>query len=328
MARDLMELTSAPYLAELAEGPDGGAAHWVTTDDGLRIRVGHWHARPPEQQPNGATAKGTILLFPGRTEYIEKYGITASDLTNRGYTVVAIDWRGQGLADRPLPNSPLGHVERFSDYQRDVRASIKLVETLDLPKPWFLLGHSMGGAIGLQAVYEALPVKACVFSAPMWGIQIPAPLRPLANLLSLVGPGFGLASMRTPTTTIDPYVLATPFPGNALTNDADMYRLMQRQVTMDPRLAVGGPTVRWLTESIKACAQLARRPSPSLPCLTFLGTEEQIVNTDAIHQRMARWPSGELAMIDGAQHEVMMEDHGTRTNVFARIAAFFDQHRD
>ena len=108
-----MDLEPAPFHADLAEGPAGARAHWVHTSDGLRIRLGHFPAEEP---------RGTVLLFPGRTEYIEKYGRTASDLAAGGYDTLCIDWRGQGLADRLLEDVRTGHVHVFEDYQRDVAA--------------------------------------------------------------------------------------------------------------------------------------------------------------------------------------------------------------
>ncbi len=70
------------------------------------------------------TAKGTVLLFPGRTEYIEKYGRAARDLYQRGFATLTVDWRGQGLADRMLEDARIGHVHYFTDYQKDVAAMI------------------------------------------------------------------------------------------------------------------------------------------------------------------------------------------------------------
>ena len=127
-------LADAPLHADLAEGPPGGRAFWLTASDGVRIRIGHW---PGAEGPAG----GTVFMFPGRTEYVEKYGRLAGDLRARGFGTVAVDWRGQGLADRLLPDPLVGHVARFSDYQHDVRAVVAAAETLALPKPWFLLAH-------------------------------------------------------------------------------------------------------------------------------------------------------------------------------------------
>ena len=163
-----MDMSPAPFLADVAKGPDGGSARWMITADGLRIRVGHWPAA------SGTAPKGTVLMFPGRTEFIEKYGRSAAaDLCARGYATLAIDWRGQGLADRMLAEPRLGHVEHFRDFQHDVAAAVRYGEAEGLPKPWYMVGHSMGGGIGLRALYEGLDVKACAFTGPMWGIRIP-----------------------------------------------------------------------------------------------------------------------------------------------------------
>lgn len=321
MDKSLMDLTPAPYFADIAEGPEQGQAHWATTNDGLRIRVGHW-------LPVGdAPAKGTVLIFPGRTEYVEKYGPAAIDLNARGYAALAVDWRGQGLGDRMLPDRRLGHVEEFGDFQHDVAAVVKLAKQLKLPEPWFLLAHSMGGAIGLRALMEGLPVKACAFSAPMWGIMIPTSMKPLARILGSLAPLLGFSNKRVPTTTQGHYVETAPFKGNTLTNDPAMYQLMIDQLSAESDLVLGGPTINWLNEGLKECESLSQQPSPALPCITFLGAQEQIVNSDAVHERMARWPGGELEMIDPAQHEIVMEGSEIRRKVFDKICRLFDQYR-
>ncbi len=307
--------TPAPYHAEIAEGPEGGAAHWLTTSDGLRIRAGYW-------RPEGA-ALGTVLLFPGRTEYVEKYGPLAGDLTQRGYAVLAVDWRGQGLADRALSDRRLGHVGHFDEFQRDVATVLAHAEALDLPRPWHLIGHSMGGAIGLRALMNGLPVATAVFTAPMWGIRIPFALRPLAHVLSRFGSHMGLSERLVPTTTIEQYVQVSPFEGNTLTNDPGMYAFLQRQMQAVPDLVLGGPTIQWLGSAMVECASLALAPSPDLPCLTFLGESEQIVETGAIHARMSRWPRGRLEMVPEAQHEILMERPATRARVIEQMLAHF-----
>lgn len=313
-----VELQPAPLYAEIAQGPADGAAHWVQTSDGLRIRAGHW-------RPEGA-AKGTVLLFPGRTEYIEKYGLAAAEFAACGYATLTVDWRGQGLAGRMLAERRLGHVGHFTDFQKDVQALAALAEQLDLPRPWFLVGHSMGGAIGLRALIEGLDVNACCFTGPMWGIQIPPLMRPLVRVISGIAPYLRLQERLLPTTALEQYVQITPFEGNTLTTDPEMYRMMHAQLAAQPDLALGGPTIQWLRVSLEECAELAAMPSPALPCITFLGTDEQIVNVQAIHDRMDRWPGGKLDLIKGGQHEVMMETPEIRTHVFTSMCRLFEQH--
>ncbi|MEL6587669.1 MAG: alpha/beta fold hydrolase, partial [Pseudomonadota bacterium] len=93
-------------------------------------------------------------MFPGRTEYVEKYSDAAAHLAAAGYASAAIDWRGQGLTTRPRHNKRIGHVEDFHDYQKDVQAMLAVCEAEELPRPYMLLGHSMGGLIGLRAVMD------------------------------------------------------------------------------------------------------------------------------------------------------------------------------
>lgn len=268
-------------------------------------------------------AKGTVLLFPGRTEYAEKYGITAAEFAKRGLAVMTIDWRGQGLSDRLLPDARIGHIRFFSDYQKDVATMMRAARTLQLPRPFFLLAHSMGGAIGLRATMEGLPVQAAAFTAPMWGIHIAAHLRPIAWGLAQVMPRFGQGHRLPMGTRHDPYVSQEPFENNMLTTDPEMYAMMRDQLVAHPELSLGGPSFIWLREALQETKHLSLRAAPSLPCLTFLGSNERIVNVERIHQRMETWKGGRLQVIDGAEHEILMEKQAIRDLALEDITRLF-----
>ena len=143
----------APFHSGLAQAPDGGATYWVSAEDGVRLRVGFWNA--------GNDSKGSVFLFPGRTQYIELHGRTIESLQRFGYGTFVVDWRGHGLSDRVSEDRNTIHVDRFSDYQKDVAAMVRAAESLQLPQPWFLIGTSLGGCIGLRALAEGLPMAAC-----------------------------------------------------------------------------------------------------------------------------------------------------------------------
>ena len=312
-----MELSPAPFFDDVAGGPAGGSAHWVQTPDKLRIRVGHW--RPEDAQ------RGTVFMFPGRTEYIEKYGDAAQEFTRRGFAMLAVDWRGQGLADRLLEDKRLGHVVHFTDYQHDVAAAMDLAQVLDLPKPWYVIGHSMGGAIALRAVMDGRSFAACAFTGPMWGIFFTPVMKPLSWITTTFAPVLGMGHKNPATTTLDPYVLSQEFEGNVLTRDRDMYQMMRDQLEAHPELSLGAPTNIWLREALEECRELAGRSSPDLPCLTFMGSHEQITDRKAIRDRMARWPGGELVEIPGGEHEVLMEAPEVRGPVYDRLDALFSE---
>lgn len=304
----------APYYAELTDAPTDGHAVWLTADDGVRIRLGLWGAE---------AVNGTIVVFPGRSEYVEKYGHVATAMQARGFATVAIDWRGQGLADRLQPNPLLGHVDHFADYQRDVAAVMTYLDEADFPRPYYLMGHSMGGAIGLRAMFDGLPVAACAFTAPMWGIQMSPALRPVAWTLSSVSRPLRFSHVFAPGRVPEPYVLQSTFEGNTLTTDPAMFKLMQDHLHAYPALGLGGPSLNWLNEALIDMRALAARPSPAVPCITFAGSLEAIVDQSRIHDRMGRWPGGTLRVFEGAQHELMIEAPAIREEIYDALAQHF-----
>jgi lysophospholipase len=306
-------MEEAPLHAALADGPAGGKCFWLRAADGVRIRIGVW--------PEGA--RGTVLLFPGRTEYVEKYGRAAADFRARGYAMVSVDWRGQGLADRPLKDRNVGHVERFADFQQDVAALLAAVAELGLPHPLYLVSHSMGGGIALRALLEEMPVRAAVFSAPMWGILLSPLTRPFAWALTHLSRNCGFSHRYAPSTGPVTYVASAPFDDNVLTTDEEMWNYMKAQVTGAPELALGGPSLNWLHEAMDECRRLRAQTSPQVPVLTMLGSNERVVDPAPVAERMGRWPGGRLELVAGAEHELMMEHAATRARFFDAAVELF-----
>jgi len=312
----------APLFENLAEGPENGAACWLRAQDGVRIRAAFW----PGDRAKGVD-KGTVLIFPGRTEYVEKYGRTAQEFSARGYGALAIDWRGQGLAERLLDERAKGHVARFSDYQLDVQTVVREARRMGMPEPFFLVGHSMGGCIGLRSLMDGLDVQAAVFTGPMWNIQMAQLMRPVAWVMGHMMQALGRDHGYAPGTSQASYVNEAPFDDNTLTTDPDMWDYMRRQTGAHPEMALGGPTVHWVHEALLECAALERMPSPDVPTICFLGTNERIVDPRPIRKRMAQWPGGRLEMVEGAEHEVLMESASTRAKVLDQATALFDANR-
>ena len=312
----------APLHQALARVPEGGAAQWIYASDGVRLRLAHW---------NVTAAKGTVFLLPGRTEYIEKYGDAVSALTAAKYEVLVIDWRGQGLADRLLDDPLKGHIGAMADFQRDLDAMIAAAETLRAPKPWFLLSHSMGGAIALRHLMQQengakTPFSAAAFSAPMWGVKLPpvigSVVAPIAKRLAKTP----LTTAYAPMTGPVPYVLGAGFAGNLLTRSQEMWAMMGAHLIEVPALTLSGPTVGWLASALAECEALRALPAPDLPCLCALGLAERVVESQPIRDRMAAWPNGKLIEVPEGEHEVMMAPKAQRETFFAQTTALFDAH--
>ncbi|WP_374428311.1 alpha/beta fold hydrolase [Tabrizicola sp.] len=309
-------LSEAPFHAALADGPPGAVCVWLKAGQ-ARIRVAWWRAGD----------RGTVLLLPGRTECVEKYGRAAGDLVARGFSVITIDWRGQGLADRALPDRMVGHVGDFDEYQQDMDAMLAAATEAGLPQPFYLMAHSMGGCIGLRALMRGLRIRAAVFSAPMWGIAMAAWLRPVASVVGALARPLGIAHRYAPTTGGQAYLATQPFQGNVLTTDPEMWDYMRRQVVEVPDLALGGPSIAWLKAALVECAALARMPAPPVPTICALGTAEKVVDVPPIHLRMAGWATGQLDLYPGAEHEIMMEGPAARARFFDRAASLYAANR-
>jgi lysophospholipase len=184
----------------------------------------------------------------------------------------------------------------------------------------------MGGCIGLRALYSGLDVQAACFTGPMWGIKIAPHLRPVAWGMGAIMQQVSKGKTRAPGTSVQSYVNITPFEGNMLTKNAETYAWMREQLQTQPDLALGGPSLSWLIEGLRECRDLAKLPAPTTPCLTFMGTDERIVEKPPIVSRMAGWENGSLEIIPKAEHEILMEIPKTRDRAIDQIADFFARY--
>jgi lysophospholipase len=126
--------------------PEGATLATLKTPDGVTLRAVRW---PP---PPGR--KGTVCLFQGRTEYIEKYFEIVRDLRARGFAVATLDWRGQGLSERALRDRFKGHVGSFSEYDTDLATFMQEMVLPDCPPPHFAIAHSAGASVLIRAAYR------------------------------------------------------------------------------------------------------------------------------------------------------------------------------
>src|SRR5215470_8369141 len=154
-------------LVALAKNPapSGATTGIFKSSGGMKLRFARWEpTRPPK--------RGTVCVFQGRGEFIEKYFEVIADLRRRGFAVAAMDWRGQGGSDRLLNNPRKGHVRSFRDFDRDLAAFMKAIVLPDCPPPYVALAHSMGGHILLRnAVLPSSWFSRMVLSAPMIAIS-------------------------------------------------------------------------------------------------------------------------------------------------------------
>src|SRR5260370_31834819 len=258
--------------------PEDGVTGTLKPPDGVSLRFARW-APPPGR-------KGTVCLFQGRAEFIEKYFEPVRDLRARGFAVATLDWRGQGLSDRALRNSRKGYVKDFSSYDVDLDTFIREVVLPDCPPPFFALAHSMGASILLRAAYQGHRwFDRTVLLAPMIalpGMRRSSLTRAGVRALRLIGlrgayvPG-GDASV----------MMQRPFIGNLLTSDPVRYARNVAVVEAEPALSIGWPTVGWTDSAFKAMRPLSELSFPTSirqPILIIPAGPDHILSPPALDE--------------------------------------------
>ena len=303
------------YAAPEALSRFGGAEQQLTALDGVRLRAARWTPERP---------RGTIALFGGRTEFIEKYYETIGDLLRRDFAVATMDWRGQGGSERQLRDPRKGHIDDFSLYERDFLAFTRDVLTPHCPKPWIGLGHSMGAAILLRIAHaERCPFDRLVLTAPMialYGHADPRFARWLAEALD----GVGLGGAYAPGGGRRPYGFRD-FDGNVLTSDPVRYARIGEMLRAYPALALGGPTIGWAHAGFRLMREFAETDYPRAiptPTLVIASGADRVVDTRSVERFASRLRAGALIVIDGARHEIMVERDAYRELFFKAFDAF------
>jgi lysophospholipase len=189
--------------------------------------------------------RGTVCLFQGRGEFIEKYFEVVADLRRRGFGVATMDWRGQGGSSRMLSNPNKGYVRSFADFDQDLAYFMKDVVLPNCAPPYIAVAHSMGGHILLRNASQPKSwFSRMVLSAPMIAIDQtrlgapPGVARTYAEILSAFG--FGSTYVRNGS---DRPIELGPFEGNLLTSDRDRYLRNQQVLVEAPQLGLGSPTL-------------------------------------------------------------------------------------
>ena len=302
--------------------PTGAIVSGVRTRDGLRLRVARWPARGLPGAPN-APARGTVAVAIGRSEFIEQYYEVVAALLARRFDVVVWDWRGQGQSDREIRQERRGHVSSFSAYRRDLVAIEVQVLRAFAPRPWFGLGHSMGGAILIEQAHDGTsPFERLVLSAPMIGLPLRYGngIRTLMRALNAVGLGTRLVPGGK---ELSPFTRA--FADNVLTRDRRQYDRLATAITRLPKLAVGAPTVRWLAGAFDL---MQRFEDPfyavetMLPILIVAAGADRIVDTAATERFAIRLKAGSCLVVPGARHQLIMESETVTEQFWAAFDAF------
>jgi lysophospholipase len=296
--------------------PETAVSGTLKTADGVTLRFARWHPPPGR--------KGTVCLFHGRAEFIEKYFETARELRARGFAVATLDWRGQGMSDRQLSDRRKGHVGDFSEYELDVEAFMNDVVLPDCPPPLFAVGHSMGGSVMMRIARQGRRwFDRVVLSAPMIeleGLRGSFVSKNVAKAMRYAGMGSSYVPGGSGT-----FIATGPYIGNPATSDPVRHARTKAVLEAEPELGIGSPTVAWANAAFRVIDDFADPAYPSKirqPLMLVAAGRDNIVSTAAIEDFAIRLRAGSHLIVAGSRHELMMEQDRYRVQFWAAFDAF------
>lgn len=297
---------SFPSLAPTLE------THMVQTPDGARLRVALSMVRAP---------LGTVCVLQGRAEYIEKYYETADFLRSRCLNALFFDWRDQGGSQTDPPSKPPD--DAFLAYRRDFQTIRTFMETRSLPRPYYLLTHSMGGLVALELLFREDFFQKAVLCAPFLGFEtFGFPLGGAAWICwALVKLGLGGKAIPG----MGDHLLPSEFDNNPLTRDITHF--IERGLVLQkyPFLNAEPVTFRWLLSALKAIAALNRLPpntSLTCPTLALVPQYDTIAAPRHTFRFAQKHPHLIPLLFPKARHELLQEVPSTRAALWAAFENF------
>lgn len=295
-------------LEERFTEPDGWRWHSFTRKNGRTLRFG---ALIPTETPPHAT----IVCLPGLSEFGEKYFEMARWAKEKNLAFWVLDWVGQGMASRYLSNPHKRHSYDFQDDVDDLHYFImEYVKhasvSTDVGRiPMAMLGHSMGGNIGMRYLAQHPDTFECAtFSAPMLGIKgldpaFKLPLRTLSMALKLIA---GKSYVPGGEDWHEEYGLAP----NDLSSDPVRNQIIKQWFGVCPDLQAGSVTYGWVDAALRSCARIQSRKFLSTiqtHCSFVKAGKDKLVSNKAIDYVAAHLEHKTLVDLPNSEHEIMME---------------------
>ena len=289
-------------------------------------------------RPDLRHERGAIVVVNGRTESLVKYPEVAYDLWRQGWSVHLYDHRGQGLSQREpavaTADPKRGHVGRFDDYVDDLRTFIR---TQVLPaghSRHCLLAHSMGGAVSALLLEAPGPeqtlFRAAALCSPMLAIAAPWG-GPIGGWLCRAAGAVGAIGTAAWSAGPGSYS-AEPFEGNPFTRSRIRYARWRAAYEREPTVQLGAPTIGWLGAACEAGGR-ARKGADRIrvPVLVLVAGADTIVHASGIDAFCAGFgraaPGGVARMtIEGARHELLIENDEARSRALGAVLGFFERH--
>lgn len=263
----------------------------------LRLHYRAWEVAEP---------RAALIVAHGLFEHGRRYEEFAAFMAAHGFSCFILDLRGHGASE-----GRRGHARSFALLLQDLdrfRREVQGLVPVDLPL--FLVGHSLGGLVGLRYLEEYEDVfQGAVITSPWLGTAVGVPRWQVlaAAVLNHILPAF-------------------PFP----------FRLDPDDLTRDPERAAdyrddpkihSTITPRLFTETSSAIETALRRGDRiGVPVLFLLAGADKIVDTARSLAFARSLPSENITVevLDGQYHELLQEPG--RATAMADIRNWIEDH--
>ncbi len=269
-------------------------------------------------------SRGAVVVVHGLSEFTQKYHEFAWYLLEQGYDVFLYDQRCHGRSCRLTDRQDMIHVDRFTDYHKDLERFVRDVVRKATDLPLYLYGHSMGGAVAVQylAKHPDVFCKA-VLSAPMieplTGGVSPAVAR--IGLRVSVTLGFGKKKFWF-SEEFDP---EHPFERSQDQSRARFARNMEIR-RGDEHYCTTPLTIRWVQQSLVLKRNLVSRRFISrlrTPILMLSGADDKVVCLKAQAEFAEKCPMCQRVVVENATHSMLCGNPEIIATHVARVLAHF-----
>ena len=309
------ELQRAPYL-ELKnyKAPKGINSYFLPMDDGINIRVCFWVNK-------NNNLKGTILLQQGHNEFIEKYYETIEEFIERDYSVIAFDWRGQGMSDRQIKDEHKAYINDFDRHDKDLKYILNEVIKDNFPKPLIGIGHSMGGCLMLSAFHNHPGFfSKGILSAPMLGFKNERFLKAASSIMNIFRKNTDYLLGSKPNMGKE-----TPFNENDLTSDRKRYQRALELVRKRPSIRLWGVTNAFAKAVNKRFKTIRKKnwvEEINTEILIINNIKDRVVDSKKIKEVTKRLVNKKIIEFHETEHEIFMERDNYRKKLWNSIDNF------
>ena len=277
--------------------------------------------------------KGTIVLFHGFTEFIEKYNEIIYYFTRNGWDVYMPEHYGHGWSGRSeetKENLSKVVVEEFDIYVND---GFQLVDEVvnrnrDRNKPLVIYGHSMGGGIS-TALLETFPghFDAAILSSPMLEVNTGGTPEWLAKFFAgsakFFGAGenyvFGHGDFTTENFFGTDDCPATSYP---------RYQYGFEKRLEDEYKQMNGATWYWLDSALEATERITSKENAEkvvIPVLLFQAENDTLVKPEGQLKFASFAKNVNVVFAENAKHEIFNSPDDIAYAYWVTIFDFLDQ---